>query len=91
MPAEDNPDLTYVHTKAREIMRAAGLRGLTFTSFRHGGLTEMGDAELTDRQIMAQSRHRSSKVLRRYVKKTARQIAAGTRKRRAVRESLAEE
>jgi hypothetical protein len=86
-PAKDNPDLTYVNTKAREIMRAAGLRAeLTFTSFRHGGLTEMGDAELTDRQIMAQSRHRSSRVLKHYIKKTARQIAEGAKKRRAVRE-----
>jgi hypothetical protein len=78
-------------TRAREVIRAAGLRSeLTFTSFRHGGLTEMGDAELTDRQIMAQSRHRSPRVLKHYIKKTARQIAKGTKKRRAVREVLAE-
>ena len=90
-PAKDNPDLTYVNTKAREVMRAAGLRAeLTFTSFRHGGLTEMGDAELSDRQIMAQSRHRSPKILKHYVKRTARQIAEGAKKRRAVREAAEE-
>jgi hypothetical protein len=50
--------------KVKEIIRAAGLRDeLTFTSFRHGGFTEAGDAELTDREIMAQGRHRSAKVL----------------------------
>ena len=68
------------------MIRAAGLRDeLTFTSFRHGGFTETGDAELTDREIMAQGRHKSPKVLRKYVKRTMRQVAAGTRKRLAAR------
>ena len=58
---------------------------LTFTSFRHGGFTEAGDAELTDREIMAQGRHKSPKVLGRYVKRTMRQVEAGAKKRRAVR------
>jgi hypothetical protein len=86
-PTSDNPDLTFMRRKVREIMRAAGLRtGLTFTSFRHGGFTEMGDAELTDRQILAHGRHTTPKHLRRYVKQTQRQIEAGAKKRRAVRE-----
>ena len=43
---------------------AAGLRDeLTFTSFRHGGFTEAHDTELTDRELMAQGRHKSPKVL----------------------------
>jgi len=68
------------------IIRAAGLRDeLTFTSFRHGGFTEAGDAELTDAQIRAQSRHTSAKVLPKYVKATERQIADAAKKRRAVR------
>jgi integrase len=72
--------------KVKQIIRVAGLRDeLTFTSFRHGGLTEAGDAELTDAQIRAQSRHTSSKVLSRYVKRTMRQVAAGAQKRRAER------
>ena len=82
----DNPELTFMITKVRKIMRAAGLRPeLTFTSFRHGGITEMATAGLSDRQIMAQSRHRSPKILRHYVHRTAKQIADGTKKRRAVR------
>ena len=53
--------------KVKEIIRAASLRDeLSFMSFRHGGFTEAGDAELTDREIMAQGRHRSRKVLPRY-------------------------
>jgi hypothetical protein len=72
--------------KVKEVIRAAGLRDkLTFTSFRHGGFTEAGDADLTDAQIRVQSRHTSAKVLPRYVKRTMRQIAGGAKKRRAVR------
>jgi len=72
--------------KVKQIVRAAELRNeLTFTSFRHGGLTEAGDADLTDTQIRAQSRHTSSKVLSKYVKRTMKQIADGAKKRRAVR------
>ena len=70
----------------RRIILAAGLRPeLSFRSFRHGGFTEMGDAGLTDREIMAQGRHKSVKVLPRYVKRTMKQVAEGTKKRRAVR------
>jgi hypothetical protein len=90
-PKPDAPDLTYMMRIVKRIMRKAGLRPeLTFRSFRHGGLTEMGDADMSDRQIIAQSRHRSPKILKHYVKRTARQIAEGTKKRRAIRE-IAEE
>jgi hypothetical protein len=87
----DNPELTFMIAKVRKVMRAAGLREvLSFTSFRHGGRTEMGDADLNDAQIRAQSRHRSPKILQRYVHRTVKQIADGTKKRRAVRK-VAEE
>jgi hypothetical protein len=85
-PRPGEPDLTLMSRKVKEVIRAAGLREeLTFTSFRHGGFTEMGDADLTDRQIRAQSRHTSAKVLGKYVKRTMRQVAVGAKKRRAVR------
>jgi len=85
-PKPDQPDFTHLSRKVKEVIRAAGLREeLTFTSFRHGGFTEMGDADLTDRQIRAQSRHTSAKVLGKYVKRTMRQVAVGAKKRRAVR------
>jgi hypothetical protein len=68
--------LTHMSRKVEEVIRAGGLRDdLTFTSFRHGGFTEAGDAELTDRELMAQGRHKSPKVLGKYVKKTVRQNA----------------
>jgi hypothetical protein len=85
-PKPDMPDFTHMSRKVKEIVRAAGLRDeLSFTSFRHGGLTETGDAELTDREILAQSRHTTVKVLPKYVKRTTKQIATGTKKRRAAR------
>jgi hypothetical protein len=63
-PKEDEIDLTHMSRKVKEVIRAAGLRDeLTFTSFRHGGFTEAGDAELTDRELMAQGRHKSPRCL----------------------------
>ena len=84
-PKREN-DLGFMRHKVKEIIRAAGLRDeLSFTSFRHGGFTEAGDAELTDREIMAQGRHKSAKVLGKYVKRTMRQVATGAQKRRSSR------
>ncbi len=75
-----------VGAKLRPILDAAGIdRSISFTSFRHGGMTELGDSDLTDRQIRAVSRHKSSKVLSRYVKRTQKQIIDATHKRRANR------
>jgi hypothetical protein len=54
-PKPDQPDFTHMSRKVKEVIRAAGLRDeLSFASFRHGGFTETGDAELTDREILAQ-------------------------------------
>jgi len=58
---------------------------LSFASFRDGGFTEGGDAELTDREMLAQRRHTTVKVLPKYTKRTTRQIVNGARKRRASR------
>ena len=77
-PKPDQPDFTHLSRKVKEVIRAAELRDeLSFTSFRHGGFTETGDAELTDREIMAQGRHKSVKVLPKYVKRTTRQVTTG--------------
>ena len=63
----------------KKLIRAAGLRDeLTFTSFRHGGVTDAADSDLTDAEMRAQGRHRSSKVLPRYAKRTLRQSRRGT-------------
>jgi hypothetical protein len=88
-PSEGIIDLRHMRWAVKKIIRAAGLRpDLSFRSFRHGGFTEAGDAELTDFQIMAQGRHKSPKVLPKYVKRTTRQVIEGTKKRRAIREPV---
>jgi hypothetical protein len=85
-PKPDQPDFTHLSRKVKEVIRAAGLRDeLSFTSFRHGGFTEGGDAELTDREMLAQGRHTTVKVLPKYTKRTTRQVMNGARKRRASR------
>jgi hypothetical protein len=83
-------DLGTLRHKVKEIIRAAGLRDeLSFTSFRHGGFTEAADADLSDAEIRAQGRHKSSRVLPRYAKRTMRQVVAGAKKRR-LRERMAD-
>jgi hypothetical protein len=63
-PKPDMPDFTHMSRKVKEVIRVAGLRDeLSFRSFRHGGFTEGGDAELTDREMLAQGRHTTVKVL----------------------------
>lgn len=79
-------DLTYMRHEVKRLIRAAGLRDeLSFRSFRHGGITEAADADATDREIQAVTRHRSSKVLPRYAKRTMKQVSAVAKKRQHVR------
>tara|TARA_R110002110_G_scaffold64634_2_gene178536 strand:- start:81 stop:1316 length:1236 start_codon:yes stop_codon:yes gene_type:complete len=74
---------TFRH-EVREVMDRAGLsRAITFTSFRHGGMTELGDSGLTDSQIMSLSAHKDAQTVQTYNKKTTvkREMAALTRLR----------
>jgi hypothetical protein len=85
-PQPNEPDFTHMSRKVKDVIRAAGLRDeLSFASFRHGGFTETGDAEPTDREIMAQGRKATIKTLPKYVKRTTKQVATGIKKQRAVR------
>lgn len=78
--------LSRVSRKTRAVLRRAGVRDeLTFTSFRHGGMTELGDLNLSDALIRAMSRHKSAKVLPRYVAQTQQQVVSGQRARLAGR------
>src|SRR5207247_251703 len=70
--------------RVRDAAKKAGLPDdLTLAACRHGGLTELGDAELTEQGVMALSGHRTPEAARLYVKRTETQRAAGARKRRA--------
>lgn len=66
--------------KAREL---AGLgKHVTLDACRHGGMTELGDAELTEQGIMNLSGHKTPSAARPYVKHTLLQRGAAARKRR---------
>ena len=57
--------------RVRDAARAAGLPDwLTLAACRHGGMTELGDAELTEQGVISLSGHKDAKAARLYVKST---------------------
>jgi hypothetical protein len=86
----ERQDLRYLREVVKKIIRAANLREeLSFTSFRHGGFTEGADSDLTDAELRAAGRHRSSRQLPTYAKRTRKQLISGTKKRREERTKAA--
>ena len=76
--------LRTARARVRRAAKNPGLPGwLTLAACRHGGLTELGDAELTESGIIALSGHRTADAARGYVKRTEVQREAGLLKRRA--------
>ena len=74
--------------RVREAATAANLPAdLTLASCRHGGLTELGNAELTEQGVMALSGHKTPQAARLYVKRTETQRVTAARRRRAWIES----
>ena len=75
---------SYARRIVREARRRAGLgEHVTLTACRHGGMTELGDAEMTEQQVMALSGHRTPEAARLYVKRTDAQRITAARRRRA--------
>lgn len=73
----------YAGRRVREARAAAQLgEHVTLDTCRHGGLTELGDAGLSESQEMALSMHRTPQAKRRYVKHTEAQRMSGARLRR---------
>jgi hypothetical protein len=86
----ERKDLRYLRSVVKKIITAAGLRTeLSFTSFRHGGFTEGADSDLTDAELRAAARHRSTRQLPTYAKRTRKQLISGTKKRREERTKAA--
>lgn len=79
----------YAQHLVQRIRKDAGLpEYFTLEACRHGGMTELGDAELTEQQIMTLSTHKTPQAARRYVKQTERQEqSAATKRRRFVERS----
>jgi len=65
-------------------------KDFTFMSLRHGGLTELGDADATDQELMSMSGHTTRQTLTKYVKATRKQARNAARKRRAMRTESAQ-
>jgi hypothetical protein len=82
-------DLRYLRRVVKKIVVAAAIRSeLSFTSFRHGGFTEGADSDLTDAELRAAGRHRSTRQLPTYVKRTRKQLISGCKKRREERTKI---
>jgi hypothetical protein len=82
-------DLRYLRHVVKKIVVAAAIRSeLSFTSFRHGGFTEGADSDLTDAELRAAGRHRSTRQLPTYAKRTRKQLVSGSKKRREERTKI---
>ena len=82
----------YKPTRFAQLVRAAADKLKLPTSFsldacRHGGMTELEEAELTEGQGMALSAHQTPRAYRGYAKMTERRILAATRRRIAHRQA----
>jgi type V secretory pathway adhesin AidA len=75
--------MVYAQAKVREARESAKLGAhVTLDACRHGGMTELGDAELAEQGVMALSGHKTPQAARLYVKRTELQrITAATKRR----------
>jgi hypothetical protein len=72
--------------KVQELRKDLGLPSyFTFDACRHGGMTELEEAELTEGQGRALSAHRTSQAYSGYAKRTEKRLLSATRKRHAHR------
>ena len=63
---------SYASRLVRKARRLAGLgEHVTLDACRHGGMTELGDAELAEQGVMALPGHKTPEAARLYVKPTA--------------------
>lgn len=74
-------DGTLLSQKVREIADKAGLTSFTLDAARHGGITELEEAGLTEGEGRALSKHRTSSAYRRYPKETELKVLNATKKR----------
>jgi hypothetical protein len=73
----------YAQHLVQKARRLSGLPShVTMDTCRHGGLTELGDADVTEQGIMSLSGHRTPDAARGYVKRTKAQRLTAARKRR---------
>jgi len=81
--------MAHVQRLVREARVAAGLGAhVTLAACRHGGMTELGDAGLTEQQTLSLSQHRTPEAARLYVKRTEHQRTTAALKRRQFVEGM---
>ena len=74
---------SYAQHLVQKLRKAADLPAhFTLEACRHGGMTELGDAELTEQEIMTLSTHATPDAARIYVKRSERQELTAALKRR---------
>lgn len=74
-------DGTLLSQKVREIADKVGLTTFTLDAARHGGITELEEAGLTEGEGRALSKHRTASAYRRYPKETELKVLNATKKR----------
>jgi hypothetical protein len=87
-PARRGKPRPYDHHFARELVRDARRKAglgehVTLDACRHGGMTEIGDADMSETDEMSLSGHRTPSAKRRYIKRTEAQRLRAARRRRA--------
>jgi integrase len=76
--------MVYAQRRVREARAKAGLGvHVTLDACRHGGMTELGDAGVSEQGVMALSGHKTPQAARLYVKRTDAQRSIAARQRRA--------
>ncbi len=74
-------DGTLLSQRVREIADSLGLWGFTIDAARHGGMTELEEAGLTEGEGRALSKHRTAAAYRGYAKETELRVLNATKKR----------
>ena len=76
--------MNYAAVRVRKARAAAELgEHVTLDACRHGGMTELGDAELAEQGVMSLSGHRTPQAARLYIMRTDHQRMRAAAKRRA--------
>jgi len=84
VPLSRPPTAPHAQYIVRKVPKMAGLpEHITLESCRHGGMTKLSDAGLTEQAIMSLSGHATPSAAQVYVKRTKQQRLLGARMRRA--------
>jgi len=81
-------DGTYLSKRVREVADELGMPAFTLDAARHGGLTELEEAGLTEGQGRVLSKHKTGKSYRGYAKETEKRVLLATKQRFGLSEKV---